>query len=249
MTGSAHGVRPALLIPGLFALATFVVLVALGTWQMQRLAWKNDILARLDARAKAPPVPFPEALAIYSRAPREAEFLRVTLTGTLLHEREVYLYTILSGAFGWNVVTPLQAGSLLVPVVRGVVPPASRSPESRREGQVAGTVQLVGRLRLPELPGVFTPAPDPEQRTWFARDLPAMTPQLMGEDRSGATLAPFFVDLEGPVPPGGLPRPSATLVLPRNNHLGYALTWYGLAGTLVAVFVAFAFEQRRRAQR
>lgn len=237
-----------LLGPGLVALVGVAVLIGLGAWQLRRLQWKNDLIARVELRAAAAPVSLSEALDIWRRAPAEAEFQRVRLNGAFLHQRELYVYVTLQGAFGWAVVTPFVTGAYIVPVIRGVVPDARKDPATRPEGQIAGAMEIVGRIRLPEVPSVFTPAADPAKRTWFVRDFASMEPYLGESTRVGASppLAPFFVELESPAPPGALPKPNATRIALRNDHLGYAVTWFGLAAVLIVFFGVFARAQWNR---
>lgn len=238
----------ALFWPALTALLAFVVLVFLGSWQLHRLAWKTDLLARVQSRAQGEAVSLSEATAIWNRDPREVEYQRIRLTGRFLHDGELYLYATLQGSYGWTVITPLMEGAYLVPVMRGVVPEARKDPASRPQGQIAGDVDLVGRARLSEKPSFFTPAADPGRRTYFARDLDVMRPlweavKLKAAPKTAWT--PFFLELDGPAPPGGLPALSAGPIVLRNDHLGYAVTWYGLAVVLLAVFAAYAWGQIR----
>src|SRR5262249_20471559 len=108
------------------------------------------------------------------------------------------------------------------------------------EGQITGKTDVFGVLRWPERPGLFTPAPDPKANLWFARDSGDMAMA-----KGLVDVAPFYVEQEGPVPPGGLPQPGRIAANLPNNHLGYAITWYGLAVVLLGVAVALMISRRR----
>jgi surfeit locus 1 family protein len=242
----------ALIVPGLCALAALVVLASLGVWQLQRLAWKEALIARVTARMQisfAPPAPaeseWPNVNAV------DDEYRRVRVTGTFRHDREALVYALLSepkGKFsgpGYWVLTPIEtAGGALLFVNRGFVPLERANAATRREGQVAGIVTVTGLLRMAEGRSWFTPADDPARHLWQTRD-PAAIAKAYGLSRA----APFFVDADDAPNPGGLPQGGETKLVFPNRHLEYALTWFGLALALIAVFVAFVLKQLRERKR
>lgn len=234
------------LLSGLAVLAAFLVLLGLGTWQLQRKAWKEGLLATLSERLSAAPVPLP--------APREwaqlnqagDEFRRVTLTADFLHDREALVYTagssLRDGAPsgpGYEVFTPARlANGRIVMVDRGFVSEDRRDPSHRPEGQISGPVKIVGALRWPETRSVFTPADQPDRNLWFVRDSEAIA---AAKNRDAA---PFYVAQEAPSPPGGWPQPARLIPRLPNNHLQYAVTWYGLAFALLLVSAAWLLRRR-----
>jgi surfeit locus 1 family protein len=225
-------------VTGACVLAAAAVLVALGTWQVERKAWKEGLIAAVDQRVAAPPSPLPPVAQWSSLNAQADEFRRVAFAARFLNDREALVYTTGSGlrpdvaGVGYWVFTPARlADGRVVMVDRGFVPEGSRDPGTRAEGQVGGETELVGVLRWPEAPGLFTPAPDPAANLWFARD-----PAAMAVTKGLGAVAPFYVEQESPVPPGGLPRPGRLRPNLPNNHMGYAITWYGLAAALLAVF-------------
>jgi surfeit locus 1 family protein len=230
--------RRGLLVPSLAALVGLAVLMALGIWQLERKAWKEALIDTLTRRAAAAPIDLP-APAQWSRLEAaDAEFRRVTVRGEFLKDREALVYA--SGSPfrsdatkpGYWVFTPLQvAGGGIVLVNRGFVPEGRQDAKTRAERPVAGPVAITGALRWPEQRGLLTPRDDPARNLWFARD-----PAAIAAAKGLASVAPFYIEQEMPVPPGGLPHPSALTVNLRNDHLQYALTWFGLAVVLVAVF-------------
>jgi surfeit locus 1 family protein len=177
------------------------------------------------------------------------EFRRVRFRAAFLQDKEALVYSAgsalrpdVSGPGYWA-FTPARApdGAVLI-VNRGFVPADRRDVQTRMAGQVAGELDLVGVLRWPEARSWLTPADSPEKNLWFTRDLAGMA-KAKGVER----VAPFYVELEEAVPPGGLPRAGRlTLNLP-NNHLQYAITWYGLAAGLAGVFLVW-FRGRRASQ-
>lgn len=239
--------RGSILIAFVMTLAALAILIGLGTWQLQRLAEKEEIIAKLNERLSASPIALPPREA-WPRMERERdEFRRVTFPAEFLHEQEALVYSTgsalrpdVSGPGYW-VFTParLLGGSVIV-VNRGFVPEVRRDPASRAEGQVRGVVDVVGALRWPEPRGSFTPADNPDRNQWFVRDHLGMA-----EAKGWGSVAPFAVELEAPAPPGGLPKPGKMQAKLPNNHLSYAITWYGLAGVLLLVF-GFWMRQRLR---
>lgn len=222
------------------AAAAFAVLIGLGTWQMQRLHWKEDLLARVSARVNEQPVPLPPA-GWTTLDLTEWEYRPVEIGGTFRHDLETRVYTLLTepkgplSGPGYFILTPLETGEGRVLVNRGFVPLENEKPVERPEGLT--TVR--GLLRAPEGRNPFTPSDQPEQRLFYARD-PAPIAQALN-----MPLAPFTIDaLE--TPPGGLPQAGETRLSFPNRHFEYALTWYGLAGALVAVSAAFTLSRRRR---
>lgn len=223
--------RP-LLGPTLWFLPGLALLVGLGLWQIQRLGEKEALIASVAAGMKAPPVPLAESL----RAGAEkSEYRHVQLRGHFLHDKEVYLFSRgPKGAVGVDVVTPLvEDNGETVLVDRGFVPEALRDPKSREPGQVAGEVTLTGVLRLPRRPGIFTPAPDNAAGLWFVKDVPKMAKAL------GIEVPSVIIEADGTPNPGGWPLGGQTRVEFPNDHLQYAITWFGLALALSAVYLTY----------
>jgi surfeit locus 1 family protein len=222
--------------PTLAALAALVVLVGLGTWQVERLRWKEALIAERDARLAAPA----ELLPAQADWPAW-EFRRVEVQGTFRHDLEqLFGASGHGGQLGHHVLTPLLRpdGSALL-VDRGWVPADKAHPAARREGQVDGPVTITGiaRYRGDDAANWFTPANQPEQAMWFSYEMPAL------EQATGLPLLPVVVEADDRPNPGGLPIGGFTRIALTNNHLQYAITWYGLALTLVAVWVSFSLRR------
>ena len=221
--------------PTLFTIPSVIVMLGLGVWQVERLHWKNGLLAALEA----PPVPLPQTID----EARQLEFRRVVARGEFRHDAELQRYVAGdTGKAGVEVITPLRLpdGRLLL-VNRGFVPEELKDPSKRPEGQVQGTVEVEGRLRLPRgKPAFYLPANQPERDFWLYVDPPAMAAaRHLGE------VLPFYIDA-GPAPnPGGWPRGSSALAI-RNDHLQYAITWFSLAAALAVIYVLY--HRRRSAQ-
>jgi len=236
-----------LLLPALFA---FAVLIGLGIWQIERKAWKEGLIAALTERVAAPPQALPAAKDWAKIDHASDEYRRVKFTASFDNAREALVFAAAT-AFrpdvtgpGYWVFTParLSDGSLIV-VNRGFVPDTRRDPKSRPQGQIAEPIEITGALRWPDDRHWFTPADDPARNLWFTRD-PAGIAAAKGVDPK--MLAPFYVEQEAPTPPGGLPQPGKLVVALPDNHLQYALTWFGLAAVLAAVFGSWAATSGRR---
>ena len=249
MSGSSVSRRglAGLVVPALFTVACLAVLVSLGLWQLERLAWKQGVIATLSERLTQPPSALPPASEWAALKATDAEFRRVRFAAEFLNDREALIHTAgsplrpdVSGRGYW-VMTPARlADGSVVMVNRGFVPEGRQDPATRREGEVAGVTELVGVLRWPETRGMFTPADEPGRNLWFIRDQAAIAAA-----KGVGPVGPFYIDLEGPRPPGGLPRAGALRVSLPNNHLQYAVTWFGLALTLLAVFLVWVVRRPR----
>lgn len=233
------------LLPGLATLAAFLVLVGLGTWQLQRKAWKDGLIATLSERLAAPPLPLPDR-AQWPELDRDRfEFTRVRFPAEFVHDREAPVYsvgsTLRTGAPtgpGYLVFTPARlTGGGFVLVNRGFVSDALRDPASRAAGQTAGPVEIIGVMRWPDPPSAFAPAAEPTRNLWYARDPAAIAAAKNIE------AAPFYIEQEAPTPAGGSPRPARLQPTLPNSHLQYAITWYGLAAALLGVFAIWAVRR------
>lgn len=239
-----------LILPGMLSLAALAVLVSLGNWQMQRLAWKEALIETIAKRVKETPQLLPATPESLSLDLAREEYRPYIAVGRFLHQHEVQVYTVLSepkGSFsgaGYWVLTPLARdnGGIVI-VNRGFVPQELKSPSTRKEGQTEGVVRVTGLLRSPGQVNFFTPANDPAKNAWYRRN-PSDIERAFGLKN----VLPFMLDAIGEYRPDMLPQPNETKLAFTNNHLGYALTWYGLACTLIGVFSAFAW-QRLRASR
>jgi surfeit locus 1 family protein len=220
--------------PTLFTAPAVLLLLALGFWQVERLFWKQDLIAQRQAAVAAPRVAAPRSL----EEARGMEFHHIVDEGVFLHDKEIFLgATSEAGRQGYQVMTPLlEVGGRTVFINRGFIPAELKDSNKRDVGQIAGTVRIQGLLRLPpaERPAWFLPDNRPDLNYWFWVDLPAMS-AADGLDR----VAPFYIDADATPNPGGWPKGGVTrLVLP-NDHLQYAITWFSLAVALIVIYVLF----------
>jgi surfeit locus 1 family protein len=228
------------LAPTLCTIPAVLVCAALGAWQIQRLHWKEGLIAQREAALKAAPVAPPQTLA----DARALEFHPVVDEGVFLNDKEILLHAIgPQGGAGFDVLAPLEeAGGRIVFVDRGFVPSELKDPAKRAMGQPAGPVRVAGLLRLaPEQKANwFVPDNRPDRDDWFWVDLAAMA-----RADGVANMAPFYIDADAAPNPGGWPRGEATLPALPNHHLQYAITWFSLA---VAAIVIYLLSERRASQ-
>lgn len=224
-------------------LVAFVVLIGLGTWQVQRLHWKENLLATIEERRNAEPLPL-EQVARQLASTNDVDYRAVGVSGRFLHEKEQFFFATWQGRTGFYVYTPLQlADGRFVFVNRGFVPYEMKDPATRRAGQVGGEVTVTGLARNPlaEKPSMLVPDNEPQKNIFYWKDRNAMAANA-GLDP--ALVVSFFVDADASPNSGGLPQGGVTLIDLPNSHLQYAVTWYGLAAALVAVTAAFALRRR-----
>lgn len=232
--------------PAVATLVALAILIGLGVWQLERLAWKEGLIAAINDGLGRPPAPLEQPPDAW-RELADKEYRPVSVVGRFRHGDERRLFATEGSETGWHVYTPLETeGGNLVLVNRGFVPDRLRNPATRAAGQVEGEVTVKGLVRQPGVKGWFDPEPDTARNAFYWRDLAGMAAPLGEQDR--ARLLPFFVDAAAePANPGGWPKGGVTRLDIPNRHLEYALTWFGLAGALVAVFAAFAWTRLRSA--
>jgi surfeit locus 1 family protein len=225
----------------LFTLAAVVIMLGLGTWQVERLAWKNALIERIESGLRAAPAPLPAEI----ENPADWDFRRVSATGRFLHDHELDLAArSMNGQIGYQIVTPLKRGDgSLVLVNRGWVPLDKRAPESRPEGLPDGTVTVEGVARVPAERGWMQPDNDPAANMWFWYDVPRMAAQVGQAGAGAGEPLPVIIEAGDAPNPGGFPVGGRTNVNIANNHLQYAFTWYSLAVTLIVIY--FVFHWRR----
>ena len=225
--------RP-LLWPTVFSLLMLLICLALGAWQIERLFWKQDLIAQRQAAVAAAPAPLPKSLA----EARGMEFRHVSDEGVFLNDKEIFLgATSEAGGQGYQILTPLlEPGGRVVFVNRGYIPSELKDPAKRAIGQIAGTVRVEGLLRLPPAgrPNWFLPDNRPDRNYWFWVDLPAMS----AADKLDR-VAPFYIDADATPNPGCWPKGGVTRLTLPNNHLQYAITWFSLAVALTVIYVLY----------
>jgi surfeit locus 1 family protein len=216
------------------------ILVGLGVWQVQRLRWKLDLIATVNKHLTAPPIPLEQALAMNAG---EVQYRKVALDGSFDNSREAYVFaTGAGGVPDYHVLTPFLTndGKVLM-VDRGEIPQDKLPPKSRTA--VNGATHVVGVWRVPDAPNFFTPKPDPQRHIWYARDLVGIA------QAEGITLAaPVVIEADNQPNPGGWPKGGQTVVDFPNNHLSYAVTWFGLAAGLIGVYFAYHISKGRLAR-
>ena len=226
------------------AIVLLALAILLGTWQVQRLYWKEGLLAQIDSRRNADPVDLAVAEQVMARG-EDSEYLHVRVSGTFDHARERHFFATFEGQSGFYVYTPFSlADGRQLWVNRGFVPYDLKESAKRAAGQVAGVVALTGyiRNRLDAKPSSLLPDNEPAKNIFYWKDWQVMTTSA---GLKPAEVLPFFVDADATVTnPGGLPKGGVTQFDLPNNHLQYAVTWYGLAAALVAVAGLMLFRRK-----
>lgn len=211
-------------VPLLFGLVGAAVLVSLGVWQLQRLAWKEAIVADIDARIAAAPVALPVA-----PDPEGDRFLPVEAAGTFTGQALRVLVSQKEIGAGYRIVEVFQTGGRRVLVDRGFVGVEAKVVLAAKDATVTGN------LHWPDEVDSFTPAPEGD--LWFARDVPAMAKALGTE--------PVLIVARSDTGDGIAPLPVDASAIP-NNHFGYALQWFGMAAVWLGMTVLYLWRIRRR---
>ncbi len=223
---------------GVFTVLGLGILLKLGFWQVERLAWKEEILARIETNMTGEPVTLPPF-----DLDMNLEYSPACLEGEFLHAKELYLFASnQQGVGGIHIYTPLvhESGSTII-VNRGWIPNALKNPETRKAGQVTGPHKICGVIRFDRTKSYVTPENNPGENRWFTPEVKAMA-MSVGIQK----ISLFFLDADEAKNPGGYPLGGQTFINIPNNHLGYAITWFGLALALLGVFTIFVFSQKRK---
>ena len=224
--------------PTLFSVPAFIVLVGLCVWQVQRMHWKEELIAERESRVAAEPV----ALPAPNGETGGVEYRRVRLEGIFLHDKEMFLGARShNGNAGYQVLTPfvLNGGGIVL-VNRGWIPVERKPPNSRPEGQVVGTQTLDGIVRLAHGKAWMQPDNEPDRNMWFYVDLPAMAAASAVDLRTD-----LYVDVGPAENPGKYPVGGQTRIELPNDHLQYAITWGLLAVALAVIYVLYHLKLER----
>ena len=212
----------------IIGLAGIAVLLSLGTWQVQRLAWKEGILADIDAKISGTPTTLP-----LSPSEEAHKYLPVEVSGRFFETRiRVLVSQKLIGA-GYRIIQPFQTADRVILVDRGFVE-IDQIEDLRND-----TATVLGNLHWPDEVDEYTPEPDLTRDIWFARDVPALAKAL--------TADPILVIAREITPSSEKvsPIPISSSGIP-NDHLQYAITWFSLAAVWAGMSGLFLFGTRRR---
>jgi len=242
---------------GIFSLGMLALCVGLAVWQLQRRVEKHALIAALTERLAGVPGALPPASQWEALTPARDEFRRVRFSATYQPRPDAMVYSSgsavrddVTGPGTWAFMPASLPSGETVAINAGFV---QNTMQDRAQQDRAVTrlitheaVTLTGYLRFPETAGSLTPPQDMAKRLWFTRDHLAMA-QTLGWGEGGKPVAPFYIDLEAPVPASLIPKPGPLTVHLKDNHLQYAITWFGLAGVVVVAFAVWWRAQRRLA--
>ncbi|OKH87163.1 SURF1 family protein [Thalassospira sp. TSL5-1] len=232
------------IILAIIAAILFCGFVALGIWQIERRAWKLDLIERVTTRVAAPVQAAPRQADWAQVNRKDDEYRHVTVTGTFLNDKETQVYTSTDYGAGYWVMTPMvraDSGAIIM-INRGFVPSDHKEPATRAEGQPQGVVTINGLLRMDEPGGTFLRDNVPADNRWYSRDVKAMA-EHDGLDAN--QVAPYFIDADAQKNPGGLPIGGLTQIRFNNSHLVYAITWFSLA-LMVAAGAWYALRSPKK---
>jgi surfeit locus 1 family protein len=240
---------------GVFTMAMLAVFVGLGVWQLQRRVEKHALIAALTERLAAAPQSLPSASQWSALTPARDEFRRVSFTATYAPGPDAMVYSSgsavrndISGPGTWAFVPARLPTGETVVINAGFVQNTmqDRAQQDRAVTRLITSepVMLTGYIRFPESAGMLTPPENLAKRLWFTRDHLAMA-RALGWGEGGTPVAPFYIDLEQPVPASGIPKPGPLEVHLKDDHMQYAITWFTLAGAVVIAFGVWLRAQRR----
>jgi cytochrome oxidase assembly protein ShyY1 len=239
---------------GIFTLFLVAVFLGLGIWQLQRRVEKHALIAALNERLASPPAALPQALQWSALTQADDEFRRVSFTATYARLPDAMVYSSgsavrddISGPGTWAFLPARLPDGEIVVINTGFVPNTmqDRLYQDRTVSRLitGEPVHLTGYIRFPEAGGALTPPENSTKRLWFTRDHRAMARSL-GWNEGSKSLAPFYIDLEAPLPESGIPKPGPLEVHLKDDHLQYAVTWFALAGAVVIAFGVWMRAQR-----
>jgi cytochrome oxidase assembly protein ShyY1 len=233
---------------GLFTLVMIAALIGLGVWQLQRRVEKHALIAALTERLAAAPVPLPPPQQWGALKPAGDEFRRVHFKATyggpdaMVYSSGSAIRDDVAGPGTWAFIPARLEGGETIVINTGFVQNTmqDRAQQDRAVSRLVTGVatDLTGYIRFPESAGLLTPAANVEKRLWFVRDHLAMADKLSW-NKGGTRIAPFYIDLEQPMPPSGIPKPGPLDVHLKDDHLQYAITWFGLAAAVVIAFLVW----------
>lgn len=234
---------------GIFTMLTVAVLLGLGIWQLQRRAEKHALIAALSERLAAAPGELPSAAQWSALTPAHDEFRHVRFSATYERRPDAMVYSSgsairddISGPGTWAFMPARVPEAETVVINTGFVQNTmqDRAQQDRAVAPlISGAAEtLTGYIRFPEPAGALTPSENLAKRLWFTRDHRSMA-QALGWAQDGRQVAPFYIDLESPVPASGVPKPGPLGIHLKDDHLQYAITWFGLAGAVMIAFMVW----------
>lgn len=242
--GPGQKPRPARIGFILLVVLGVCALTALGVWQLERRVWKLDLIRRVAERVHAAPAPAPGPADWAGVTAAHDEYRHVRVTGRFLNDRETLVQAVTELDGGYWLVTPLRTDQgFIVLVNRGFIPSELKEPAARASDRIAGETTVTGLLRMTEPKGGFLRANDPVHDLWRSRDVGAIAAA-----RGLPEAAPYFIDAELGPDPQAYPRGGLTVVAFTNNHLLYALTWFGLAALLAGSAIATLRPDSRKSR-
>ena len=222
-----------------FVVPILFILICFGTWQLKRMEWKAQLITDFQSRIMAPPIRLPA-----KPVGPELEFRRLEITGYFNHDLEVLMTgRTQNGRIGFHIVTPfiLNDGRTIL-INRGWIPESLREPNKRLITLKKGLITILVIMRFPRKKGYFVPENEPEKGTWFSI-IPSQI--ALHQGMKGRVETDFYFTSIGGANDAKIPIPISTEINLHNRHLGYAITWYGIACSLLIIYLAFHYKAGR----
>lgn len=230
------------IIFGMIFVLFFCLFTGLGIWQVQRLAWKNDLIARIDERIHLPAGYAPPKAQWPGITASCCDYMPVRVTGRFLNDKEVLVTTLTAEGTGYWLLTPFEiADGSIIFVNRGFVPMDSKDQATRTAGLIDNETTINGIMRMGEKNGFYPRRNDAAADRWYTRELPAMAKARGLED-----VAPYFIDADKTPNIGGVPIGGLTVISFPNNHFVYAVTWFALAAGVLLAGIFVLLSRRKQ---
>jgi len=220
----------------------FLVFSALGIWQLQRLQWKEALIARVEARLNLPTIPAPQPDEWAQITAETHEYRSVTAHGNLLQDKEILVSALTDYGSGYWLITPLrQSDNSIIFINRGFVPMNWQESRHHTDSQIENEITITGLIRMSEGSGFFPRRNDPLRNRWYSRQLEAFA-----QSHNLENVAPYFIDADSRLNREGSPIGGLTVVNFRNTHLSYAITWFVMALGVLAAFIFLLTYNRQK---
>ena len=223
----------------IFTIQSFIILIVLGTWQVQRLGWKSDLISEYNNNFEKQPVTIDEVL----KDSLNYKFRKVLVKGEFDNDKEIQLIgKTYEGNAGYHIITPFfLENNKIIYINRGWVPKKYIKKESRGFSLISGETEIIGLIRMPQKKGYFVPENEPDNGFWFTIKPTEIKKHLKIDKET--FIIKFYVDALRQEKKINLPIGIKEKINIRNQHLSYAITWYSLAIVLMIIYISYHYSE------